>query len=102
MNTNLVIAIIIILAFCIGFMVLYFSHKSGINMADSSCENIKEPNIESKLVYEKAALDINLKKLEDLLIVEQSEIGRILIHEQLAIMRRYSNVLAVRIALSGN
>ena len=66
-----------------------------------SLSEIQEPNEQSKLVYEKAALDINLKKLEDLLIVEQSEIGRILIHEQLAIMRRYSNVLAVRIALNG-
>ena len=73
--------------------------KPSKKQTDEKIE-IQEPNEQSKLVYEKAALDINLKKLEDLLIVEQSEIGRILIHEQLAIMRRYSNVLAVRIALS--
>ena len=107
MNTDLVVTFIIILAFCIGFMVLYFSHKSGINRAESENIKIQEPNEQSKLVYEKNNLDARIKSLEDYLASDLTagsnitEVRKVLITEQLAVMRRYSNVLAVRIALNG-
>ena len=73
-------------------------------------ENIKiqEPSNQSKLVYEKTNLDARIKSLEDYLASDLTvgsniiEVRKVLITEQLAVMRRYSNVLAVRIALNGN
>ena len=50
----------------------------------------------------KVALDKNIKKLEDWILIEKSEDTRVFILQQLKIMRNDSNALAVRIALSGN
>ena len=65
-------------------------------------ENIKiqEPSNQSKLVYEKTNLDARIKSLEAYLASDLTEVRKVLITEQLYVMRRYSNILSVRIALN--
>ena len=99
MTSTLLLTIASITALAVIYICWYFISPAG-NLIDEKMLS-EFPISQNKLAYEKSSLDINIKKLDELLIIEQHEIGRMLIIDQLGVMRRYSNVLAVRIALSG-
>ena len=98
MNSNLLLALPAI-SIILGTIIYHFINKSN-NLIDKK-PKVKESKLEIELIYEKHYVDQNIKNLETSLIIENTDSGRILINEQLAIMRRYSNVLAIRIDLIG-
>lgn len=98
---NSILQFILIMLIASIFFYLFLRYIKKLNKTLDEKVQTNKPKFVSVLVYEKAGLDISIRDIEENLSYEKSEISRILIHEQLGLMRRYSNVLAMRIALSG-